>query len=235
MSEPRNPSILVFDVNETLLDLTTLEPVFGRIFADAHVMRDWFAQVILYSEAMTLSGLYAPFSELAGPALRMVAETRGIEISDADVDDLKAHIATMPALPDVAPALEKLRDAGFRLVTLTNSAPGPAPTPLERAGLAVFFDRSFSVHEVGRFKPAPECYRLVSDELRVEPQDLCMIACHHWDVLGAQAVGCAGAFVRRPGNAVLSVADMRQPDITADGMDALADRIIAQWGRGSIA
>lgn len=234
MSDPREPSILVFDVNETLLDLTTLEPVFGRIFADARIMRDWFAQLVLYSEAMTLAGRYAPFSELGGGALRMVGETQGIEVSDADVDELKTHMASMPALPDVAPALDKLREAGFRLVTLTNSAPGPAPTPLERAGLALFFDRSFSVHEVGRFKPAPECYRLVCDELAVEPQDLCMIACHHWDVLGAQAVGCAGAFVRRPGNAVLPAPDLPVPDITADDMGALADEIIARWGRGGV-
>ncbi|WP_375259183.1 haloacid dehalogenase type II [Citreimonas sp.] len=234
MSDARDPSTLVFDVNETLLDLTTLEPVFGRIFANAAVMREWFAQLILYSEAMTLAGQYAPFGELAGSALRMVGETQGIPVSDADVEDLKAHIVAMPALPDVVPALEKLRDAGFRLVTLTNSAPGPSPTPLERAGLAVFFDRSFSVHEVGRFKPAPECYRLVAEELGVEPQDLCMIACHHWDVLGAQAIGCAGAFVTRPGNAVLSVPGLTAPDVTADDMGALADEIVARWGRGGV-
>ena len=33
---------LVFDVNETLLDLTTLEPVFARAFGDAAVMRSSF-------------------------------------------------------------------------------------------------------------------------------------------------------------------------------------------------
>ncbi|MCF7701600.1 haloacid dehalogenase type II [Loktanella sp. M215] len=224
-----NPSVIVFDVNETLLDLTTLEPVFDRIFGDAAVMRDWFAQLILYSEALTLSGLYTPFGELAGGTLRMVGETKGIEIRDSDIDDLKDHIGSMPALSDVAPALEKLHNAGFRLVTLTNSPPGPSPKPLDRAGLSGFFERSFSVDDVGRFKPAPETYQSVAQTLNVDLADLCMVACHLWDTIGAQAAGCAGALVARPGNAVMHAEGVPLPDIVSENMVHLADQIIALW------
>jgi hypothetical protein len=35
--------LIVFDVNETLLDLETMEPVFQRIFGDKSAMRLWFA------------------------------------------------------------------------------------------------------------------------------------------------------------------------------------------------
>jgi hypothetical protein len=34
--------IIVFDVNETLLDLDSLDPVFARIFNDPAAMRLWF-------------------------------------------------------------------------------------------------------------------------------------------------------------------------------------------------
>lgn len=229
MLKAQAPSVIVFDVNETLLDLTTLEPIFERIFGDAAVMRDWFAQLVLYSEALTLSGIYTPFGELAAGTLRMVGETKDIEIRDSDIVDLKGHLGSMPALPDVAPALEKLRAAGFRLVTLTNSPPGPSPTPLDRAVLSGFFERSFSVDDVRRFKPAPETYRLVAQALDVDLTDLCMVACHLWDTVGAQAAGCSGALVRRPGNAVLHVDGVPLPDIVADDMVHLADRIIALW------
>jgi 2-haloacid dehalogenase len=229
MPQARAPSIIVFDVNETLLDLTTLEPVFERIFGDAAVMRDWFSELILYSEALTLSGLYTPFGELAGGTLRMVGERKDVEISDWDIGDLKDHIGSMPALPDVARALEKLRSAGFRLVTLTNSPPGPSPTTLERAGLSEFFERSFSVDDVSRFKPAPETYRLVAQTLDVDQADLCMVACHLWDTIGAQAAGCSGALVKRPGNAVMHAEGVPLPDIVAENMVHLADQIIALW------
>jgi 2-haloacid dehalogenase len=40
--------ILVFDVNETLLDLETLTPHFASIFGGGQVMREWFAQLIIH-------------------------------------------------------------------------------------------------------------------------------------------------------------------------------------------
>lgn len=226
------PSILVFDVNETLLDLTTLEPVFEQVFGDPAVMRDWFAQLILYSEALTLSGIYRPFGELAGGVLRMVGEIRGIAITEKDVDALKQHVASMPALTDARPALERLRNAGFRLVTLTNSAPGPSPSPLERAGLADIFERSFSVDSVGRYKPAPETYRYVASELGVEMRDMCLIACHVWDTTGAQAAGCAGALVTHSANAILPVPGVPQPDLVAPDLMTLARMMDDAWARG---
>lgn len=229
MAKHKNPSIIVFDVNETLLDLTTLEPFFARVFGDAAVMREWFAQLILYSEALTLSGIYTPFGELAGATLRMVGETSGRVVTDGDVGELKQKIGTMPAHADAAPTLDRLRAAGFRLVTLTNSPPGPSPTPLERAGLAGYFEQSFSVHEVARFKPAPETYRLVAGELGVGLSDLCMVACHLWDTIGAQAAGCAGALIKRPGNAEMFAEGVPVPDIVVDDMHQLAEEIIEKW------
>ena len=76
--------IVVFDVNETLLDLETMRPTFDRIFEDPAAMRLWFAGLITYSEALTLAGVYVPFTEIGGAVLRMLAATRGITVTDAD-------------------------------------------------------------------------------------------------------------------------------------------------------
>lgn len=221
--------VIVFDVNETLLDLDTLEPLFHRAFGDPAVMREWFGQLILYSEALTLSGLYVPFGQIAAGTFRMVGVTKAVDITDGDVAELKERIGAMPAHPDAAPALTRLADAGFRLVTLTNSASGPAPTPLERAGLAAFFERSFSVERVGRFKPAPEAYRLVADELGIGTDGLCMVACHLWDTIGAQAAGCSAALVTRPGNALLPAEGVPVPDLVAPTLTELAEQIVLRW------
>ena len=230
MSDTPAPSIIVFDVNETLLDLTTLEPLFSRIFGEVGVMREWFSQLILYSEALTLSGIYIPFGTLAGGALRMVGETKTVRIEDRDIEELMGRIGSMPALPDVIPALERLRSAGFRLVTLTNSAPGGSPTTLERAGIAGYFERSFSVDDVRKFKPAPETYQLVAEKLSVGMSDMCMVACHLWDTIGAQSVGCAAALIERPGNTVIKTVGVPIPNIVVKDMSELATSIIAKWG-----
>jgi 2-haloacid dehalogenase len=47
--------LIVFDVNETLLDLAAMQPIFERIFGDKGAMRLWFANLIMYSAALTVA------------------------------------------------------------------------------------------------------------------------------------------------------------------------------------
>jgi hypothetical protein len=63
---------IVFDVNETLLDLETLQPTFQRIFGDKLAMRLWFAYLILYSAALTVANSYAPFTDIGGAVMTML-------------------------------------------------------------------------------------------------------------------------------------------------------------------
>ncbi|PHQ69379.1 MAG: haloacid dehalogenase type II [Paracoccus sp.] len=225
---PARP-ILVFDVNETLLDLDHLRPFFDKIFGDPTVMRDWFAQLILYSQTLTISGLRSDFGTLAGAVLRMTGEIRGMIITDAHADALRQAIGTMPAHPDAAYALKYLQQQGFRMVTLTNSPPSERQSPLHRAGLAGYFEASFSVQPTGRFKPAPQTYQLVADTLVIPPRDLCLVACHVWDTIGMQALGGKGALVTHGVNAPLILPDVPQPDVVATDLRALAHAIAKRW------
>ena len=223
------PAVLVFDVNETLLDIGALAPLFTRLFGDGEVLREWFAQLILHSQSATLSGHYAPLGALGAGVLRMLGAARGVPVGDAVVAELKRLTLGMPAHPDVLPALRRLRAANFRLVTLTNSAPDPDASPRARAGIAALVERQFTVDAVRRFKPAPEVYRQVSDALALPGHALCMVAAHGWDLMGAQALGWRGALVERPGNAALPVPGLPRPDITAPDMGALAEALAARW------
>ena len=229
MQTETKPSVIVFDVNETLLDIDTLKPLFERIFGDGQIMRDWFAQLILYSEAISLAGLYAPFSVLGAAVLKMVAETRHIVINDEDVAQLRYLLGTMPVHLDVRPGLVLLKQAGFSLVTLTNSAPDPKADPLERAGISDFFEQRFSVDSVKRFKPAPEAYQQVARVMQVQTSAMCLVAAHTWDTLGAQALGCKAALITRPGNAPILVAGFPQPQVVGANLEILARSIIERW------
>lgn len=225
MSDNTAASILVFDVNETLIDITTLEPLFQRLFGDASVLREWFPELILYSQSVTLSGLYTPFGNLAAGVLRMVGENHSVTVTDDDVAELRSLFGKMPAYADVAPGLARLKEAGFTLVTLTNSAPGPSPTPLEQAGISECFDHHFSIEEVGKFKPHPATYEMVAGKLGVSTSQLCMVACHLWDTIGAQAAGCQGALIERPHNHVLHAEGIPTPGYVATDLMDLADQL----------
>ena len=110
--------LVVFDVNETLLDLTTMEPTFERIFGDEDAMRFWFANLIMYS-SLTVAGCYVPFTDIGSAVMKMLADTRGIRIGDADKKELLEKFSSMPPggtrIPSEAP------HAGFHLFTLTDN------------------------------------------------------------------------------------------------------------------
>jgi 2-haloacid dehalogenase len=219
--------VIVFDVNETLLDLESLTPTFERIFGDRLALRRWFAELILYSEALTLAGIYVPFTDIGGAVLKMVATTSGISISAADRAELTEKFASMPAHPEVPDALAKLKHAGFRLCTLTNNTAEISGRQLKQAGLLDLFERRFSVDDVRRHKPAPEVYASVARALQTQPAEMCLVACHTWDTLGAVAAGWEAALVLRPGNALLDVGP--QPQMTGMDLADVADKLIARY------
>jgi 2-haloacid dehalogenase len=218
--------LIIFDVNETLLDLETMAPTFERIFDDKWAMRLWFSNFILYSAALTVAGHYVPFTEIGAAVMRMLADTRGIQIQDTDKKELTEKFSTMPPHPEVPAALHKLRGAGFRLFTLTDNLLEIQSRQLEHAGIVGLFERRFSADGVKRHKPAPEAYAYVEKELGVRPSELCLIACHTWDTLGAVAAGWEAALIRRAGNDLLAVGP--QPQIVGDDLDDVADQLMAR-------
>jgi 2-haloacid dehalogenase len=216
--------LIVFDVNETLLDLTTMEPTFERVFRDKGAMRLWFANLIMYSASLTVAGCYVPFTDIGSAVMKMLADTRGIRIEEADKKELVDKFSTMPPHPEVPAALRKLRNAGFRLFTLTDNLLEVQTRQLTHGGFADLFERRFSADGVKHHKPSPQAYGYVEKELGVKPSQLCLIACHTWDTLGAVAAGWKAALIKRVGNDLLGVGP--QPQIVGADLDDVADQLI---------
>jgi 2-haloacid dehalogenase len=223
-------SVLIFDVNETLIDFESMHAFFERLFGDKRVMREWLGHLIMYSMTITLSGLYKDYWAIGAGALQMLGSIHGVEIAPKEVEALKDQMKTMPAHPDSEEALKLLKAAGFRMVTLTNSPPTPGTkSPLENAGLAPLFERQFNIEMARSYKPAQVVYHMVAQELDVKPADCCLVATHVWDTIGAQSAGMAGALVTRPGNALLPIAGLPQPNIVCDTLPELAKEMIRHW------
>jgi 2-haloacid dehalogenase len=218
--------LIVFDVNETLLDLQTMEPTFQRIFNDRGAMRLWFANLVLYSAALTVAGSYVPFTDIGGAVMKMMADVSGIKITDADRKELTDRFSTMPPHKEVPAALRKLRSAGFRLFTLTDNLLEVQTRQLTQGGIVDMFERRFSADGVKHHKPSREAYGYVEKELGTKPSDMCLIACHTWDTLGAVAAGWEAALIKRVGNDALGVGP--QPHIVGNNLDDVADQLIAR-------
>jgi 2-haloacid dehalogenase len=226
MKKTNNIEVLLFDVNETLLDITILEPFFLRVFKNPFALRNWFAELVLYSQTITVSGLYEPFTNLAVGTLKMLGANHNISISADEINEFKEMLGNLPPHPDVIPALKRLKSAGFRLATLTNSAPTQSPTLLEKAGISEFFERQFSIETLGSFKPHPATYRYSAKEMAVSLDRVCLVACHLWDTIGAQAAGCSGAFITRPNNNLLIAENVPQPNFIARDLTHLVEQLV---------
>jgi len=51
-------------------------------------MRLSFANLILYSAALTVAGRYVPFTDIGSAVMKMLADTHGIKIGDKDKKEL---------------------------------------------------------------------------------------------------------------------------------------------------
>jgi 2-haloacid dehalogenase len=221
--------VIVCDVNETLLDIRALEPAFKAVFGDERMVQEWFSTLLLYAEVATLAGPYDEFATIGAAALDMTAAAHGVRLTaDARARILQGMLS-LPAHPDVPEGLAMMRDAGLRLVTLTNSAPAAVERQLAHAGLTAFFERVFSVDSVKMFKPAADVYRSVANALALPPDRLRMVAAHGWDITGALRAGYTAAFVARPGKVLYPLGP--EPDIiAADFRDAAGQIISAETG-----
>lgn len=220
--------VCLFDVNETLLDLGALDPHFERVFGDASVRRAWFLQVLQSALVATVTGVYSDFGTIGGSALDMTAERVGVKVSDEDKNQILGGMRELPPHPEVKDSLSRLRDAGFRLATLTNSTQQVAEAQIANAGLTEYFEQILSADSVKRLKPASEPYHMAAERLGVKIDEVRLIAAHAWDVAGALRAGCAAAFVARPGMVLDPL--VQRPDVSGADLREVADKILEAGG-----
>jgi 2-haloacid dehalogenase len=215
--------VCVFDVNETLLDLAALDPLFERAFGDASVRQLWFNQLLQSAFVSNITDAYVTFGEVAEAALGMTEERRGVSVTDEDRREILGGLRELPPHPEVPGSLDRLRDAGFRLATLTNSTQEVADAQVRNAGLGDRFEMVLSADAAKRLKPAPAPYRMAARALGIPEHGLRLVAAHAWDVAGAMRAGCAAAFVaRQPFDPLVE-----KPDVVGADLCEVADGIIA--------
>ena len=217
--------VIAFDVNETLLDLRPLDPLFEELFGDASARGQWFAQMLQVAFVGAITDRYVDFTSAQLAALDMVAQRRGISVPRDAGDRVSATMRALPAHPDVDDALVRLRTGGHRLAALTNSPDDVAQAQLAHAGLSERFDAILSADAVRALKPRREPYDLVARTFDVPIGEVTLVAAHAWDVAGALAAGCRAAFVVRPGMPSNPIGP--EPDITGADLGEVADRILA--------
>ena len=219
---------ILFDINETVLDLSSLKPKFKAAFGDEAVTATWFSMLLHTSTVCALTDVKTDFATLAGAMLDTVAAHRGVELSEVMRTDILGSLATLPLHADIKPALTRLRSAGYRAVAFTNSSLKLVNAQIDNAGLTDYFDDIVSVEETGSFKPDPRVYEFVARRVNRPIYELRLIATHDWDTHGALSAGMHAAYIDRSGAPCHP--QYRQPDVYAATMDDVVEQIIARDG-----
>ena len=219
---------ILFDINETVLDLGSLKPRFKDVFGDESVTATWFSMLLHTSTVCALTGIKTNFATLAGTMLDAIAARLGVELVDERRADLLGSFASLPPHADIKPALIRLRSAGYRTVAFTNSSLNLVSAQIDNAGLTEYFDEIVSVEETGSFKPDPSVYEFVAKRTQRPIEDLRLVATHDWDTHGALSAGMQAAYIDRSGAPYHPL--YLRPDVHATTMGDVVEQLIARDG-----
>lgn len=217
--------IILFDINETVLDLSSLSQKFERVFGTKEALPLWFSRLLHTSTVCIATGVQSNFSDLASTALSAISSHYRVILSESDHSELLASFAQLPAHNDVAPALNKLKQHGYRVVAFSNSSRALIAKQMSHSGLIDIFDDIISVEETGSFKPNADVYRYAASRLGCDVNQVRLVATHDWDTHGAMSIGMKAAFIDRSGVPYHPL--YLQPDIKGESMGNIADQIIA--------
>jgi len=222
--DPRLPRLLLFDVNETLSDMSPMARRFEDVGAPAHLAATWFAGLLRDGFALTAVDSSDSFAHIAAESLRV--GLHGLPLNRA-AGEAVAYVmdgfAGLPVHADAPDGISALSGLGIRLVTLSNGSTAVAEALFDRAGIRQHFERLLTVENAGRWKPAPEAYAYALQQCGVDPEDAMLVAVHPWDIDGASRAGLATAWLDRTGG--LYPEYFTAADVRAASLTDLADQL----------
>jgi 2-haloacid dehalogenase len=194
------PVVIVFDVNETLSDMSPMAARFTDIGVPAHLAKVWFASLLRDGFALTAAGSSGRFSDLGREGLRVLLAGERL---NRDQETAIAHVmdgfSALALHPDVPTGVQALKEAGLRLVTLSNGSAQVAERLLSAGGIRDAFEALLSVEDVGAWKPARAAYEHAARACGVNLGELLLVAFHPWDIDGANRAGLSTAWINRAG------------------------------------
>ncbi len=218
------PKLLIFDVNETLLDMSPLKKSINKALKNDMAFELWFPSLLQYSLVETTIGSYHDFSKIAAATFSMTALKFELEFTEEEIKEILSPISKLKPHSEVVEALSLLQENKMKMIALTNGKPEVAQAQLKYAGIDHFFDEVISVEVVKKYKPHPDTYLHVLNKYSVEANKAMMIAAHGWDIAGAKMAGLQAAFINRPGKSHYPLAI--EPEIAGSSLMEITNSLL---------
>ncbi len=220
------PSVIVFDVNETLSDMAPMTRRFAEIGVPEPLAQVWFASLLRDGFALAATGGKEKLTRLADGALRAVLARASLNRSADDAaDHVLAGFADLSVHPDVPDGVRILRQHGLRLVTLSNGSAEVAGRLLAKAGIRSEFEHLLSVDDADAWKPARAAYAHAARACSADIEQMLLVAVHPWDIHGAHQAGMHTGWITRQQAPYPDY--FSAPDLQAADLVTLAGQIVS--------
>jgi 2-haloacid dehalogenase len=189
----------LFDVFGTLLDVHSVARRADELYPGqgARLSLLWREKQLEYSRLRTLSNRYVPFSQVTREALDYALLALKLEVDEARILALVDEYKRLAPFMDVAPALERLQQAGVRTGVLSNGDSEMLETALVTSGLHRYIDIVLSADQVRAFKTSPLVYALGPRALKRPAEEILFVSSNSWDAIGAAWYGYTSFWVNR--------------------------------------
>lgn len=163
----------------------------------AELVSTWRTRQFEYQWLRALSNDYADFWQTTKDSLEFALRARRLDLDAAVRERLLNTFTQITVWPDVADAVQRLRETGLRVAIVSNMTQRLLDDGLQRAGLSKAFDHVLSTDAIRSYKPHPGAYQLSVDALGLHRQEILFAPFAGWDAAGAKAFGHPTFWVNR--------------------------------------
>jgi len=219
------PEALAFDMYGTLVDPVGISKQLERYLPEQalRLSEVWRQKQLEYTFRLAAMERYEDFEQVTRKALDYALAVVGRGLRAEQKDALIAQYNDLERFADVAPGLERLKEAGHTMIVFSNGAPRMLQALMDAAELRPYFQGFVSVDEVKTYKPSPKTYRHAARRLERPIGEVRLVSSNPFDDIGAETAGMKSAWVDRSGGLFDTLGS--PPEIVVGTLTELADAL----------
>lgn len=183
---------VIFDPNSILPAVEAVVPGRALEFVQA-----WRSKQFEYGFLREITHQHADFFDVTGDALDFTAAAMRVRLNEEERRRLLDAYLNLKPWSDATPALQRLKAAGVRIITIANFSTVMLRANADHAGITQYFDQLLSTERNQTYKPSAEAYALGMKELGLKKDEIVFAAFGGWDAYGAKAFGYPTYWVNR--------------------------------------
>lgn len=217
------PSLILFDVYDTILDMTDIARKVNSMLDSKRGYALWFELCMQYTFVDNCTVQFHDFQSIASATLRMTAQMLKESVTDNEINAVIEMMKYLPLKENVQEGLSGIADQQFRVAALTNSPASLVMQRMEQSGLISYFEEVLSAESVRKYKPSLEVYHWASQKLDTPPAQILMVSGHGWDIAGARNAGLQTAYLKQANQMLYPLAPV--PDISCEDLVDLCEQL----------